>query len=215
MKKFFLTLALAAVATSAFAQIEGLSAGAGYLTNTRKVTATYNNTSDSDKQEFGGFYAGVSYTVLHVGPGIGITPGIYFSNLSYKKDADAVGGVRSGSENNISVPVNFSYKLDLLPGTLALAPYLGPTFIFGLSSKDQYALKNHTDITDNYGDNSDYGRFNVAVGGGIALDIVDMIRVTLGYNLGLLNLYTGDNSGNTKYSYKNNTGFNFGVAYLF
>lgn len=215
MKKFILSIALvAAAATTAFAQIEGLSVGAGYTTSTMKVTATSGSTTNTDTQEFGGFYAGASYTVLTLGPGIGITPGLYFSSVSYKKDKDILGGVESGSESYLNLPINFSYKLDLVPGTLAIAPYVGPTFSLGLASKVKYENGSTTNTTDLYGDDSDYSKFNIAIGGGLALDIVDMIRVTVGYNYGLLNRYTGDQDP-VKYNYNNNTGFNFGVAYLF
>ena len=203
MKKFFLTLALAAVATSAFAQIEGLSAGAGYLTNTLKSTYTSGSSSTTHSYDFGGFYAGVNYTLLEIGPGIAITPGLQFASVTYKEDNTTWG------ESYLAVPVNFSYKLDLVPGTLAIQPYAGPTFAFGLGSKNTYTIGSVSTTSDMYGDDSDYGKFDLLVGAGIALDIVDMIRVTIGYDLGLLDRDSSDN-GKIKSS-----NLNFGVAYLF
>lgn len=212
MKKFILSIALvAAAATTAFAQIEGLSVGAGYQSYTLHqdysitlpVIGTVTTKSDN---AFGGFYAGASYTVLTLGPGIGITPGIYFSSASYKNadNADI-----QAKQSFLAVPINFSYKLDLVPGTLAIAPYAGPTFSYGLSYTG--TANNWTDTTNYYTDDYDVKRFNVALGGGLALDIVDMIRVNVGYNYYLLNLYGGDGDGNIN----RNGVLNFGVSYLF
>lgn len=210
MKKLIITLAIAlAACTAAFAQ-KGLSVGAGYQSykwsvTTPKLIGDGTNTTNHD---FGGFYAGASYTVLTVGPGINITPGLYFSMASYK-DSDYPDDIQA-KQSFIGVPINFSYKLDLVPGTLAIEPYVGPTFSFGLKYTSTIDGWDHT--TNNYADDYDTSKFNVALGGGIALDIVDMIRVNVGYNYYLLNVYNGDN-GDVKY--QRNGVLNFGVAYLF
>lgn len=211
MKKFFLTIALAAVATSAFAQVDGLSVSVGYqsytfhqdYSTTIPIIGTVTAKSDD---AFGGFYAGVNYTLLTLDPGISITPGLYFSTASYKNadNADI-----QAKQSYIGVPINFSYKLDLVPGTLALEPFVGPTFSYGLSYKG--TANNWTDTTNYYTDDYDYARFNVALGGGLALNIVDMIRVNIGYNYYLLNLYTDDGNGNVN----RNGVLNFGVSYVF
>ena len=107
------------------------------------------------------------------------------------------------------IPVNFSYKFNLVPKTLAISPYLGPTFSIGLSKKSTADKWSNT--ANLYSDDFHYGRFNLALGGGIALDIVDMIRVTFGYNQYLLDAYTGDND----VKYKRNNAVHFGVAYIF
>lgn len=211
MKKFFLTLALAAVATSAFAQIDGLSVSAGYqsytlhqdYSTTIPIVGTVTLKSDN---AFGGFYAGVNYSLLTFGPGISVTPGLYFSTASYKNadNADV-----QAKQSYIGVPVNFSYFIDLVPGTLALEPYAGPIFSYGLSYKG--TGNNWTDTTNYYTEDYDYGRFNVALGAGLALNIAEMIRVNIGYNYYLLNLYTGDGDGNVN----RNGVLNFGVSYVF
>lgn len=212
MKKIIITLALAVAAcTTAFAQLGGLSVGAGYQSYTDHADYTVTlpvlgSTTFNSNDAYSGFYAGLSYNVLTLGPGIGITPGIYFSSASYK---NADNGDIQSKQSFIGVPVNFSYKLDLVPGTLAIQPYVGPTFSFALSYKS--TTDNWKNTTDNYSDDSDLSKFNIALGGGLALDIVDMIRVTVGYNYYLLNLYKGDGNG----TYQRNGVLNFGVAYLF
>ena len=210
MKKLIITLAIAlAACTAAFAQ-KGLSVGAGYQSYTDHADYTWSTPLGdvvfNSNDPYAGFYAGLSYNVLSVGPGINIIPGLYFSSASYK---DADNGDIQAKQSFLGIPVNFSYKLDLVPGTLAIEPYAGPTFSFALAYKS--TTNNWKNTTDNYADDSDLSKFNVAVGGGLALDIVDMIRVTVGYNYYLLNLYKGDGKG----TYQRNGVLNFGVAYMF
>ena len=211
MKKIIITLALAVAAcTTAFAQLGGLSVGAGYLDNTIKSVYTSGSTSTTTTQAYGGFYAGLSYDVLTIGPGITITPGLYFASTSFK-DVDTVLGVTTtttGNESYIAVPVNVSYKLNLVPSVLAIAPYVGPTFAYGLSSKGSVAVGNTTTTSDHY-DGTTYGKFDLQVGVGLAFDIVEMVRVSVGYNFGLLDR---DSDEDTKVTTSN---LNFGVAYLF
>ena len=211
MKKIIITLALVlAACTAAFAQ-KGLSVGVGYQSYTlhQDYTITIpvigNVTTNSD-DAFGGFYAGASFQLASFGPGINFIPGLYFSMANYKSSNNS--DVQA-KQSFIGIPLNFSYKLDLVPGTLAIEPYLGPTFSYGLSYKG--TADNWTNTTDYYTDDYKVKQFNVAVGGGLGLDIVDMIRVTIGYNYYLLNLYGGDGNGNIN----RNGVLNFGVAYLF
>jgi hypothetical protein len=212
MKKLLLTIVLvAAAATGAFSQVKGLSVGAGYQTYTQHEEGTITlpiigSTTLNDDYSFGGFYVGANYTVLTLGPGIALTPGLHFSYASFtdKNNTD-----NQRKESWIGIPVNFSYKFNLVPKTLSISPYLGPTFSIGLSKKETFDKWGNT--TNLYSEDYKYGRFNIAIGGGIALDIVDMIRVTFGYNQYLLNTYTGDND----VKFKRNNAIHFGVAYIF
>ena len=207
MKKLIITLAIAlATCTAAFAQ-KGLSVGAGYLTNNVSTAVTVGSTTTTSVQAYDGFYAGLSYNVLTLGPGINIVPGLYFANASYNEENTLT--TNKGSESYIAVPINISYKIELVPGTLAIEPYVGPTCAYGLSSKWSTTAGSVTVEGDRYGDNSKYGKFDLQVGGGLAIDIVDMIRVSVGYNYGLIDRHSADD---TKV---NTSNINFGVAYLF
>ena len=190
MKKLFLTLALVAVAaTTAMAQI---SVGAGYVSS--KVKSDSNISSYLDgTTSFGGFYVGANYN-LNVTGGLNVAPGLYFSNVSHKYSDNSD---TKWKESYLTIPVDFNYSFAVMDG-LSIAPYAGPYAQFCLSSK--------------VGDNSvsdDYKKFDIGLGFGVALDIVDMLRVSVGYNLGLLDRYDGD-AAKVKRS-----GVNFGVAYLF
>jgi len=205
MKKFFLTIALVAVAaTTAMAQI---SVGAGYLSNTIKY--------GDNKTTLGGFYVGGDYEVYNVS-GIGITPGLYFAYGS-KSNTSGISGVATGTGTTtqmyLGVPINFTYKIPVTNG-LAIVPYLGPTFAFGLSNKYKVdastIVGSGSNTTDIYSEDSNYKRFDLLIGGGVALDIVDMIRVSFGYNYGLIN-----RNGNSSGSKRTTSDIHFGVAYLF
>ena len=114
----------------------------------------------------------------------------------------------SGSSTAGSLTINVSYKLNLVPSVLAIAPYVGPTFAYGLSSKGSVAVGSTTTTSDHY-DGTTYGKFDLQVGVGLAFDIVEMVRVSVGYNFGLLDR---DSDEDTKVTTSN---LNFGVAYLF
>ena len=189
MKKLILTLALAAVAAvCANAQI---GIGLGYTT--KSFTGTYENEA--------GLYVGANYNI-ELTNGLAVAPGIDFAMLSYK-DSNY-----TQKENYIAVPVMFNYGIEFMDG-FKLVPYLGPTFSFGLSSVSEGKIGSFTLSGSNYGDNSDYAQFDILIGGGVALDVMDMIRVSVGYNQGLLDRDNNDNST------IKTSGVNFGVAYLF
>lgn len=195
--------------TQAFAQI---SVGAGYLNSTESVKSGSNKSSDN----VNGFYAGASYNIPLVGE-LGVAPGLYFSLLSGKQDIASVGSLAAVkgtfTEMALNIPVNFNYGYNLAPDMRAFV-FAGPTFQYGLSSKVKYdattIVGNASKTVDNYGDNSDYGRFNVYLGGGVGMDIASTFQVTVGYDYGLVNLYTGDND-----IQRHRSNIKIGVAYLF
>ena len=210
MKKTIITLAVAVLATaSAFAQ--NLSVGAGY---TNYNFATKIGDGDASKGDpFSGFYAGADAAIYNKN-NFAITPGIYFAYASCSKTA-SIGSLASATgttkEMYLDIPVNFSYGIDF--GFAKVFAYAGPTFSLGASSTSEVSAESvigggKTDPVDNYGDNSNYGRFDVLIGGGLGIDI-SCIRITAGYNYGLLDRNTTDN---VKY---NRSGLHAGVAYLF
>ena len=196
MKKIILTLALAAVAAiGAHAQI---GVGVGY---------TQKNFSDVFKNE-GGLFVGANYNIELVN-GLAVAPGIDFAMVSYKKD-----DLNYQKENYLAIPVMFNYAINLVDG-FKLVPYLGPTFSYGISGKAKGGVSwggitLSSDEYDVYETFDDYNRLDIMIGGGVALDVMDMVRVRIGYNLGLLNRNNDSDGTAIKTS-----GVNFGVAYLF
>ena len=186
MKKIIITLALAAAA--AFGANAQIGAGLGYAT---KVHG-----GDADLS-LGGLYVGANYN-YEIANGLAVAPGIDFAMYSTEKN-----NVKY-KENYIGIPVLFNYGIEVADG-FKLVPFAGPTFSLGLSSKSTSGSV----TIDNYDANDDYGKFDILIGGGVALDVMEMIRVSIGYNYGLL-----DRNANGKLK-DTCSGVHFGVAYLF
>jgi hypothetical protein len=205
MKKIILTLALAAAA-AVCANAQQIGVTAGY---------TMKNFTNVMSNEAGLFLGG-NYNI-ELTNGLSVAPGIEFAMLSWKKDDN-----NYQKENYLAVPVMFNYGFKLVDG-IKLVPYLGPTFSYGLTSKGRSDLSTGLSSLINlatgsstsgevnyYGDKSNYTQFDILIGGGVALDIMDMVRAFVGFNQGLLNR-NNDSDG----SVIKTSGVNFGVSYLF
>ena len=173
MKKVILTLAIvAAAATSAFAQ--DLSIGAGYLNSTTTTVG-----SGSSAFGMNGFYGGVG-AQKDLNDLLGISTGLYYSYLTGTSSASALGGLVSGSnkmsEHYINVPVQLNLGFDLAKGVKLFA-FAGPTVNVGLISKSvataSVAGHGGSSSIDNYADNSNYGRFDVMLGGGAGIKVAN------------------------------------------
>ena len=185
MKKVILTLAIvAAAATSAFAQ--DLSIGAGYLNSTTTTVA-----SGSSAFGMNGFYGGVG-AQKDLNDLLGISTGLYYSYLTGTSSASVLGGLVSGSnkmsEHYINVPVQLNLGFDLAKGVRLFA-FAGPTVNVGLISKSvataSVAGHGGSSSIDNYADNSNYGRFDVMLGGGAGIKVANF-KIFGGYNYGML-----------------------------
>lgn len=216
MKKIYtivLSAAMLLAATDAFAQ---LSIGVGYLNST--LTTTYKG-KEQDKEPSNGLYMGVGFDLPILGENLKLTPGLYLSLLTGKESTtflDIVTLQSKFTEVAINLPVHLSYGMDM--GHAKLFVYGGPTFQYGISSKYKVDGTAATalgviaadGVIDNYKEN-DMSPFNIYLGGGLGADLNNLLRVTIGFDYGLLNLYKGDNE-NTKYNRYN---FRVGVGYLF
>lgn len=204
MKKVLTIIATAAlmlVATNSFAQAQ---LGAGYLNSVRSIKA--NADASASTSALNGFYAGVGYT-LPIAGGLKVTPGIYYnvlmgsnaSNVSYQ-DFSIFATKGNTQEHYLNVPVTFSIGTQI-SSDIKLFAYAGPTLSIGLISQTVSsssalggAVSFSPSTTDHYSD-SNYGRFDVLVGGGLGVEFMKHLRFNVGYDLGLLNRYTG--SGDT------------------
>lgn len=215
MKKIFIIAVAALAAVSVNAQ--NLNIGAGYLNSTLA-----NKAGDTvTKGVYQGFYAGAGASVLNNGA-FAITPGVYFEYLTNSAASDfygIVGGEATATEMYLNIPIDFSYGIDL--GGARISIFAGPTISLGmLSNIKTEATGAVSDIlgslgvntngeVDRYGENSNYGRFDVMVGGGLAIDLAKCIRISAGYNYGLLDRNSTD-------AIKcNRSELHAGVAYLF
>ena len=210
MKKAF-TIVLAAglllAGTNAFAQI---SVGAGYSNVSQKIEA-----AGLDKTiNMNGLYAGMDYTIP-ITENIGVAPGLYyeFSTGSANKllNLGAASAVLKGrlEEHYIDIPFKFTFSIPY-QGNRFFA-FAGPTASIGVSSKLKgdvkilgFQLKG--DFLDMY-DKDIFESMDLMLGGGVGMDINNMFRVTMGYNMGMFNRINLDTQ-TTQSQTENESGFN-------
>ena len=208
MKRIITTILAASmmfIGTTAFAQV---SVGAGYINSTSKAT----HGSTVLKTPSNGFYAGLGYDI-NEGAGFGINTGLYFSYL-FNQNSGSIGSIVSGTsklvETYLDVPVRASLSADM--GGLRLGVFAGPVFSCGItsttdSSASVVGVEIGTGKIDNYADSS-YKRFDILVGGGVNVDF-GALRLTVSYDLGMLNRY------DTQDFKTNRNTLRAGLAFLF
>ena len=179
------------------------SFGVGYM-NPTHISLTDSNLN--------GFYAGFDYNI-HLSDNFGIAPGVYcsYGNKTQQSTSVLGSGKVTLSEAYIGVPVNLNYSFKLAPD-FALNIYAGPTFAYGIMSKskgDINILGLGGSTEGNLYDNTNYKPLDVLIGGGVAFDYAEMIRINIGYNYGVLDRNSNDNA-----TY-NRSYLHMGVAYLF
>ena len=184
------------IGTTAFAQ----NFGAGYVQSTRTVY------SDAPAN---GFYAGFGYTA-EIMPGLSLNPGLYYEFLTSSSNTSAFGyNIASAktTEHYVNVPLHLSFAMNFAP-TFKLFVYGGPTANIGIASSTAGELLGAKKTFDNY-DNEGISRFDILAGGGIGAEIMNKLRVNVGYDFGLL-----DRNSNENLTLKRNR-LTAGVAFLF
>ena len=210
MKKVFSFILAASMMLIGAAAIAQPSLGIGYLNSTDKVKSG----STTKTTNLSGFYVGGSYNINLAGS-FGVAPGLYYG-LATKSDADSYFGINTNvdvTEHYLSIPVMFNAGLTFADGIVGRI-YAGPSLAYGIASdtkvKGSIAGFSKDTKINNYGDDYRYGRFDVMLGGGVAVEFFDMVRFNVGYDYGLVNRYTGDGDIT-----RHRSQFNIGVAYLF
>lgn len=185
--------------TSAFAQV---SVGAGYVNG--KYTLASSNSKHSDNAN--GFYAGIDYTVP-VGDVFGISAGVNYEMLM-SKNYNAMGIAGNLKEQYINVPVHLNFGANL--GDSRIFVFAGPTMSYALSSKAEVGALGITGTVDLYEKDILDKRFDVMVGGGLGIDLMERFRVTVGYDLGMFNKL--DDDATSKFTRNR---LHAGIAFLF
>lgn len=220
MKRLILTAAAIAVSVSAFAQI---SVGAGYVNDAYRQTINISdNTTNNSKYANNGFYLEGAYSYALTND-FSLSAGLRFSSLGRTDNGNYdLGSLHLGDataktkEMYLSIPVTANYAYTINKDVRVFA-FAGPSLAIGLSSKTDVTAsvlgQSSTTNVDNYGKddegNCNYNRTNLFLGAGLGVDLMNMVRVSLGYDLGLLNRSAADNT-----TLKQNQ-FRIGVAYLF
>ena len=195
MKKVFAFVA----ATVLFAGIASAQLGinVGYAPQTYKTTYTYSGTSTTGTSEMNGFFAGVNYNINLTGD-LGVSLGANY-RMNTSSDESTVLGITTESkatQSLVDVPILFNYGLKLTDA-LKLSVFAGPTVSFALAGNT------HTKVTalgvttegdsDWYGDGSNMNKFDISGTVGVNVQY-NAFRLFGGYNLGLLNLSSADNT---------------------
>ena len=214
MKKIVSLLAAALMlgSVSAFAQKVGVEAGFDFS------TTTFDYTLGKTSLDMSGLSVGMNYEMPIGTSGLNFMPGIVFTYFS-KNDANVHVPVidytlqAKLSESYLSIPLDVNFRLNLGEGIDALV-YAGPTLSMGLTANArETATSMNYDIYDGALKNfTRYGRFDVLVGGGLGLELYDMLRFTVGYDYGLINRNSGSTSSLLEI---HRSQFKVGVAYLF
>lgn len=211
MKKVLSTILAASMMLIGTAALAQPSLGVGFVNSTDKAKSG----STSSTTNLSGFYVGASYN-FNIAGALNVAPGLYYT-LATKSDADSYFGVVDTkvdvTEHYLSVPVMFNAGLAITDGIVGRI-YAGPTLAYGLASdtkiKGTVAGFSKDAKVNNYDDEYKYGRFDVMLGGGVAVDFFDIVRFNIGYDYGLVNRYTGD----ADYT-RHRSQLTVGVAYLF
>lgn len=205
MKKIVTLLSAALVLLASAPAFAQASIGAGYLNSIDVVKS--GNTTSSDP--LSGFYLGGTYTVP-VASGINFNPGIYYGYAAKSNATDLIITKLNGKREDhfLNIPLMFSYGLELSPDFSFFA-YAGPSVSLGLASKVTGSVGSNSSSYDRYQEDSSLNRFDVMVGGGVGVEIMNKFRINVGYDFGMLNRYN-----NTNTAYRRNQ-LTAGVAFLF
>lgn len=205
------------VGTNASAQ---LSASVGFTSS----STTFDVSILKKKTNLEGVYGGLTYNIVLSEDGtgtFGMAPGVY---VSYLTKQNAYIAVMKGkiNESYLTIPFDFNYSFNVADGT-KLVLFAGPSLSCGLSSdvsvNQLTSFGEQNGLGAVMGDSIDmydglvsqfigYDRFDILLGGGIAMDFEDMIRFSIGYDAGLLN-----RGGSVVGVHRNQ--LHIGLAYMF
>ena len=196
-KRIMKKLLIIAVAILSFSAVNAQVAYVGFQSVTGKSKAGNTTVSKSNP----GFFLGGAMN-FDIADALGIQPGL---ELSYagRTENNALTGDTKYSMWGIKIPVDVNYGFELAPD-FKLSVYAGPSIYVGLANN----WKSGNTTYDNYGD--DLSRFGLGLGMGAWCDFKDMLRLKIGYDLGLLNRAQDKDNFNYKES-----AFMISVGYLF
>ena len=191
MKRFTLLLAglLLFSATAAFAQLD---VSAGYLKNSETMTLESTHLGTDGTQ---GFYAGLGGTI-HLSPFVSLMPGVYYAYEHSNSAATIAFFTLDGNrqDHSLYVPLRLAAGFPVTP-QFRLFLFGGPKAFIGISSISQVNASvmglSYGEKVDNYEDYPER-RFDLMLGGGIGMDIMEKFRVKVGYDWGLFDRVASD-----------------------
>ena len=204
MKKVLLIVAALFIGLQANAQ---LSADGGYIHAFENWN--FGKGLGKDDASLDGFYAGAKYNMSleNLVEGLSLQPG---ANLSFLFGPYLHLDNLRIHEVALNVPVMARYSFDIM-SDFTIYGLAGPTFQLGLIHN--VAHKDSGSIDPLYNNSNDVGtyrnRFQIYMGLGAGIEVAQMIQVTVGFDLGLLNMSADHNLGIGRNVLK------IGVGYIF
>lgn len=207
MKKIFAMVAVAAGLLFAGNANAQLGVNIGYAPQTYTTTVTSGSNSNTTTSNMSGFFAGVNYNLNLTGD-LNVSLGAQF-RFNTSKDtlvnasAGTVAGIKSENKNTqslIDIPILFNYGFNL-NGSLKLSVFVGPTISYALAGNTHNTttttLLGSNSVSESdadwYGENSTRKKLDVAATIGLNVQY-NQFRLFGGYNMGLLNLSSADNT---------------------
>lgn len=191
MKKIFAFVA----ATVLFAGLASAQLGihVGYAPQTYKTTFSYSGFEGHDTTSMTGFFVGIDYN-YNISGDLGVCIGIQGRYNTHSEETTVLSVTTKSASNQmiLDVPILFNYGLNLTDD-IRLTVFAGPTFNYALNGKTTITVGSNETESDWYDDNSDLNRFDVAGTLGVNLTF-NGIRLFGGYNMGLMNLSSDDNT---------------------
>lgn len=150
-----------------------ISVQAGYVLNTCKTKVSPDKYSNS----YNGIMVAADYNLKLAG-NLSVAPGL---GLDYSFENDKGEGYKyKYRELGLFAPVDVNYSFPI-SDAFSLSLFAGPTFYYGLLSKDVAEKPSYNYYSD------DNKRFDLFLGGGLWCDINETIRIKAGYKLGVTN----------------------------
>lgn len=194
-KRIMKKLLVIAVAILSFSAVNAQVAYVGFQSVTGKSKVGDTTTSKTSS----GFVLGGAMN-FGISDGIGVQPGL---EIAYASRSERILTIDHKYPSlGVRIPIDVNYGFELSPD-FKLYAYAGPSIYFGLSFKDKF-----DDTTVDKYENS-LNRFGLGLGVGAWCDVKDMIRVKVGYDMGLIN-----RAQDSDWNYKENA-FLISVGYLF
>lgn len=190
-------LLVIAAAILSFSAVNAQVAYLGFQNVTDKSKSGNTTVSHSSN----GFFLGGAMN-FEIADGLGVQPALEV-NYAGRTGKDLLNNDVKYSSWGVRIPIDVNYGIELAPDFI-LSVYAGPSIYVGLSNTS----KSGNVTYDYYGD--DISRFGLGLGMGAWCDIKEVVRVKIGYDLGLLNRAQDKDNFNYKES-----GLLFSVGYLF
>ena len=192
MKKFIFAATAAALMLFSIDASAQLSIGAGFAKSDLKENVDLASVSQEKTANANGLYFGADYT-FKFKYGFGFTPGIEWVYVA-DKNLKELGILNSNTETKfkehyVNIPLDIDWGIDLK--VVRVFAFAGPTLSFNVSSKTTVAGSSTEDkvstkdFIEKLG--GKYGAFDLMLGAGAGVDVLNMIRVKFGYDWGLVN----------------------------